>query len=237
MTAAALAGQTPLREVRLYGHLGQRFGRSHRLAVESPAEAARALAVLHPGFGPALVGHEPGVRVLVGRGARRHELAEDEVHCGVGGADLIRIVPVVAGAKKGWGQIVAGIALMWFAPWAAGLAWGTAGAGAAISAASVGVAVGKALVLGGIVQLVSPQPRGSSAVANEPSYSLSGAVNTSGSGGPVPLIFGRVVCGSVTVSAGLSTDDLVAPPNSSLPNAPLRPPYEPPGPGLLLEPY
>jgi len=39
-----------LRTIRLYGPLGTRFGREFRLAVDSPAEAVRALCVLLPGF-------------------------------------------------------------------------------------------------------------------------------------------------------------------------------------------
>ena len=39
-----------VREVRLYGILGTRFGRIHRLAVTSTSEALRALSVLIPGF-------------------------------------------------------------------------------------------------------------------------------------------------------------------------------------------
>ena len=39
-----------LRDIRLYGKLGARFGRQHRLAVASTSEAIRALCVLIPGF-------------------------------------------------------------------------------------------------------------------------------------------------------------------------------------------
>ena len=39
-----------MRTVRLYGQLGSRFGRSFRLAVNSPAEAIRALCAIVPGF-------------------------------------------------------------------------------------------------------------------------------------------------------------------------------------------
>ena len=39
-----------LRTIRLGGVLGKRFGRVHRLAVDSPAEALRALSVIKAGF-------------------------------------------------------------------------------------------------------------------------------------------------------------------------------------------
>ncbi|WP_416348642.1 hypothetical protein, partial [Listeria welshimeri] len=43
-------GQPKLRKIRLYGALGKRFGREHRLAVANAAEAVRALGVLFDGF-------------------------------------------------------------------------------------------------------------------------------------------------------------------------------------------
>lgn len=52
-----------IRTVRLYGWLGRAFGREHRLAVASPAEAVRALCALLPGFEKALADSgERGVR-------------------------------------------------------------------------------------------------------------------------------------------------------------------------------
>lgn len=39
-----------LKTIRLHGPLGAAFGRVHRLAVSSPAEAVRAMCALYPGF-------------------------------------------------------------------------------------------------------------------------------------------------------------------------------------------
>jgi predicted phage tail protein len=209
VSAALLGGQ--VREVRLYGHLAERFGRVHQLAVESPAEAVRALCVLFKGFRDALVGFEPGYTILVGRGKQRHDRGEDDLHLSAGSADLIRIVPVVTGAKKGWGRIIVGLVLVVVAyyTWSPQLAQ-----------------LGWAMVLGGVIQLLSPQRQGNSKTENEASYALDGPVNTTASGGPVALIFGRMVIGSSTISAGLSTDDLMPPPVFT-PPAPVLPGWEP----------
>lgn len=196
-----------LREVRLSGRLGTRFGRRHRLAVSSAAEAIRALCVLIPGF--------------------EYELAESEVHgvrfaCFVGkrnigeadlrhpvGADPIRIVPVLAGAKNGGlFQTILGAALIavsFFIPPAG--AFGVA----ALSSSAVG-AIGFSLALGGIVQMLSPQQRGLSArdsPENGASYNFNGAVNTSAQGNPVPLLYGRMIVGSSVISAGIYAEDQV----------------------------
>ena len=39
-----------LREIRLYGHLGKKFGRIHRFAVESAQEAIMAMCMVLDGF-------------------------------------------------------------------------------------------------------------------------------------------------------------------------------------------
>ncbi|WP_420884721.1 hypothetical protein [Achromobacter dolens] len=49
----------PLTTVRLYGRLGAEFGRLHRLAVSTTAEAVRALRVLLPGLEARLRASEP----------------------------------------------------------------------------------------------------------------------------------------------------------------------------------
>src|SRR3972149_784169 len=104
-----------LREVRLYGELGRRFGRLHRLAVTSAAEAVHALCVVLPGFERAFVGGgRGGYHVVVRRGA----ITVPGARARVGGPEPIRIVPVVAGSKRGGLlPILLGAALFFVAPY------------------------------------------------------------------------------------------------------------------------
>lgn len=206
-----------VREVRLYGPLGRRFGRVHRLAVQSPAEAAQALCAVLPGFQREFLGR-PGstparYHVFVGDGPRRSAVDAEQAAEPVGRAELIRFVPVIEGAKRGGIlPIVLGTALL-FVP----------------GAQQAGIS----LILGGVVQLLSPQRTGGASATPEklPSYGYdNGPVNTTQQGLPVPLGFGRMVIGSAEISGGLSTDDLVlatAPP--SIPPETL-PAYMPPDP-------
>lgn len=91
-----------LRIIRLYGYLGAQFGRVHRLAVDSTAEAIRALSVLLPGFERALMqSKDKGVGYACFLG--RRNLAEDRLF-DPAGRDDIRIAPVIMGSKRG-GQI------------------------------------------------------------------------------------------------------------------------------------
>ncbi|SSW68525.1 tail assembly protein [Achromobacter agilis] len=196
-----------LREIRLYGWLGAQFGRTHCLAVESTAEAIRALCVVLPGFEQALASsEEKGVRYACFLGKRN--IGEDEMRSPPGG-DAIRIAPIPAGAKNGGlFQTILGAALV-----AVSFIIPPAGAFgvAALSAGTVG-ALGVSLAIGGVVQLTSPQQQGLSAKdgpENGASYNFNGPVNTSAQGNPVPILYGRMIVGSAVISAGIYAEDQV----------------------------
>lgn len=236
MTAAmATAG---LREVRLYGHLREQFGRSHWLAVDSPAEAMRALCAIFKGFRQAVLGAGPSARpglvyrVLVGEGERTHARDAESLELRAGSATVIRIAPVIHGRKRGGLlQVVVGAALLIAAPYAAAALFsalgGVAGGALAATAASLTLAgmsaIGKAMVLGGIIQLVSPQRQQSGRSTKEDgSYTFGSAANITEPGGPVPLVIGRMIVTSTEVSSGISTDEFT-PSGTALPPSPSRP--------------
>jgi len=193
-----------LRTIRLYGKLGARFGRVHRLAVSSVAEAVRALRVLLPGFELELMSsRDRGIAYAVFAGKRN--LNADQLGQPVGDDD-IRIAPVLQGAKSGGlftsilGAVVIAVSAVgsYFAP------------GNPISA--YGFQFGAALMLGGVAQMLSPQQRGLStkdSPNNGASYNFNGPVNTTAQGNPVPLLYGRMVVGSAVISAGIYASDQV----------------------------
>lgn len=206
-----------LREVRLYGHLARRFGRVHRFDVASPAEAVAALRANFPGFQAHVLAHnEPGYRVIVGkRGLTREQLALP-----AGGAEPIRIVPVVAGAKRGGiGQIILGTVLIVAGSVATTLGFTPVG--------KYLVQAGIASMLGGVVQLLTPQPPGpKERPENQPSYFFDGAVNTTAQGQPVPALFGRLVVGGAVISTGINAEE-IAQPQAAEPPPPARPQDQP----------
>jgi predicted phage tail protein len=73
--------------------------------------------------------------------------------------------------------------------------------------------VGATLALGGVANLLSPQPtismleRGKEAARLE-SFSFSSIVNTSQQGMPVPIVYGRAFVGSAVLSSGLDVAQL-----------------------------
>lgn len=201
---------TSLKTVRLYGKLGARFGRVHRLAVASAAEAVRALCALKPGFERELMTSRDrgiGYAVFLGKkNLKAEQLAET--------ADDrdIRIAPMLRGAGLGGiFQVIAGVALIAVAciitggmPLASMMAFNLGIMPGILSN------IGFMLMMSGITQMLSPQPKGLSArnsPANEPSYTFNGVVNTTAQGGPVPLGYGRMIVGSAVISAGIYSAD------------------------------
>lgn len=189
-----------LRSVRLYGFLGARFGRVHRLAVSSPAEAIRALCVLFPGLQRTLAeSKSKGIAYAVFVG--RNNLGETELGLPPGAED-IRIAPMIQGAKRaGLFQLVLGAALV------------TAGYFTFGATSQIGISMmmaGASMALGGVVQLLSPQQVGLSAKDspdNGASYNFNGPVNTQAQGNPVGVLYGEMTVGSAVISAGIYAED------------------------------
>lgn len=192
-----------MKTIRLYGHLGKRFGRVFRLDVKSPAEAVRALCCQLPGFRNAVVSDPRaagGYRVRVGQDSRD----ADTLRNPCGEAESIRIVPVLCGAgKAGVGQTILGAVLV---------VVGTYTTFFGDYSGSV-VQLGIGLMVGGISQMTAKHPNMADqgppdAPENKPSFAFDGAVNTAAQGNPVPICYGMLVVGSQVISAGMSVEQL-----------------------------
>lgn len=185
-----------LREVRLYGQLGRLFGRVHHLAVSTAQEAVRALCANYPAFERYLREHsEPGYHVFLGKRNIGEEGLTDPTGCD----EVIKIVPAIAGAKKGgFLQVILGAVLVVV--------------GLVVPGAQWLVSVGAALALGGVAQMLTPMPKADAGQEgeNKQSYIFSGAANTTAQGNPVPICYGEMVVGSAVISAGLYTEELPA---------------------------
>lgn len=193
-----------LKTIRLYGVLGAKFGREHKLDIDSPREAIKALSVLYDGFEQFLANaHLKGLEFAVFKGKRN--ISEDELHLDT--TEDIRIAPIIKGSKRGgFFQTVLGIAMIGLAVWNPAF---LAMSATTNSALMLG---GAAMAIGGIVQMLSPQPRGLSIrqdADNKPSYAFGGTVNTTAQGNPVPLFYGldRREIGGAVISAGIYTED------------------------------
>ncbi|MCC8470350.1 hypothetical protein [Xanthomonas phaseoli] len=71
---------------------------------------------------------------------------------------------------------------------------------------------GVAMVIGGLVQMLSPTPKGlgtQDSPDNRPSYAFNGPVNTQAQGNPVPIAYGDTWTGSAVISGGIFAEDQV----------------------------
>lgn len=191
-----------LRTIQLGGVLGKRFGRVHRLAVANAAEAVHALGSLLGGFDAFLTqAKDKGMGFAVFYGKDR-SLTEDELTFPVRGEDVIRIVPMVLGAKSGWVRIIIGAVLVIVGYVLTAFGYGAIGVPLAN--------MGWAMIIGGVIQLLTPVPKGQSSRdkgENTPSYSFNGPVNTQAQGATVPVLYGELIVGSAVVSAGINAVD------------------------------
>lgn len=200
--AAQAINYQPMTTILLYGQLRQ-FGRSFRMAVRSPAEAIKALCVQIPGFERFLSNAKSrGVEFAVFRGATN--LGENEL--GFAGAGDIRIAPVITGSKRGGAlQTIIGAVLIVVGLVITGGSFGTmAPFGSAL------IMMGGSMVLGGVIQMLSPQAGGlktSAAPENTPGYAFGSAKNTTASGNPVPLCYGKRRVGGAIISAAIYAED------------------------------
>lgn len=177
-----------LKEIRLYGHLGKRFGKVHRFAINSPAEALAALRANYPDFAAALT-------ELDGMAYRIYvdfdEVGEQQLGNPTG-REVIRIVPVVSGS----GTVVAEV--IWYV--------------ASMYATNVAFAmVVNYLAYMAVSSLLAPSPPvigTTDRPENKPSYLFDGAINTAAQGNPVPVGYGRVMVGSQVLYAGLAVEQI-----------------------------
>ena len=215
-----------MKVVKVYGALRKRLGQCRfEFDVNTPAQAIKALCVNFPGLDKWLIDSEQdgvGYRVTVSK-EKATEQNIAPLLMPFSDREVFSITPVVAGAGRGTGQILAGVALIAaavvIAP-AAGAGAGFLGLGKASAATASAFAatassalgsIGISLTLSGIATAISPQP-GLDSTLDESvqleSFTFSNVVNTQRQGMPVPIAYGRLFVGSAVLSSGLDVDQV-----------------------------
>jgi predicted phage tail protein len=215
-------------EIRLLGQLGKRFGRSHRahLDTKTPAEAMRWLLANFPDARQYFAGaSDRGMEFAVfrGRGKHRENIGFEQLR--EPGSDCISFCPVFSGSKNGGvlttivGAVLIVIgAIGMFTPFGqafGGAAWGP-----------YAMNMGIAMAAGGVVQLLTAQPRvnkgGADSADNQASYIFNGPINTTAQGGCVPVLYGGPMeIGSTVISAGIEAVDYSSRQSNIGPGTPL----------------
>ncbi|CAM6786111.1 tail assembly protein [Salmonella enterica] len=193
--------QEVMSQIELGGALGKVFGRTHYRLISKICEVGTALSKTIPGFESYMISSQRrGLTFAIFKGKKN--IGKDDLGFPVTG-EVIRIVPVIIGSKKaGVLQTILGAVLvavgvvLSFTPWAA--------------ASPFLYKFGAAMMLGGVVQMLSPQPSGlasKQSADNHASYAFGGVTNTAAQGYPVPLLYGRRRIGGAIISAGIYVEN------------------------------
>ena len=129
-----------------------------------------------------------------------------EKELGYQGTGDIIIAPVIVGSKRaGVLQTIVGVALI-----VVGAVLTYASGGSATPLTSGMMTMGAAMAFGGVIQMLSPVAKGlktSAAPENTPGYAFGSAKNTTASGNPVPLCYGKRRVGGAIISAAIYAED------------------------------
>ena len=218
-----------LKTIKLYGVLGQKFGREYKLDVANTREAMRALSVQIAGFEMFMMhAHEQGLHFAVflknknssnKRGKKSPSIYDHETKRLITGenigeeqldmntqAEVIHIVPRVMGAGgNGTLQTILGAVLIVVGVIVTGLSYGAA---APIGQALIGAGIG--MMVGGIAMMLMPKvdnTQDQNQDGNKANKGFGGAVTTVAQGNPVPVLYGQREVGGFIVSAGQYPED------------------------------
>lgn len=202
-----------LKTMTLKGAIGKKFGRVHRFHVADINEFLRAMCSQVQGFKKYVSNaHLNGVKFAFYSGKNNISLEEFDMSAA---ATEYTMVPVIEGAKQaGMLQIVIGAVALVAAFFTAGASFAAfAGISAATAAATTTalVGIGLSMTIGGVVQMLTPQPSfnvgASSDSDNKANYAFGAPVNTVAMGYPVPLLYGQREIGGAIISAGIFSSD------------------------------
>jgi predicted phage tail protein len=188
--------------IYLTGKLGKLFGEKWTLEVQSPAEALHAININTKGKFSEYLEKNKNKYYKIGLQNKKQLITAEEIKIKTGKNDIY-IMPTIKGSNSGAGKILAGIVLLV----AAYFTGGTALAFLQVPLASAGAS----LVLGGIVQLLTPVPNfDNNSGGNEDgrqSTLFQGNASTIFQGGAVGLIYGRALVAPMPISLSINNND------------------------------
>lgn len=194
-----------MKTIILHGILARKFGKSFKLAVGSTKEAMRALCVQLKGFEAFMMNaHTQGLRFAVFHD--KHNIGERELDMSHN-AQIIRVVPIVAGSKKGGLlQTILGVVMVVAGVVVTGMSFGAAGA---VGAGLIGAGIG--MMVGGISQMLMPKvdTQDNNQDGNKANKGFGGAVTTVAQGNPVPILYGEREIGGFILSASQLPEDML----------------------------
>ena len=202
-----------LRKLKLHGELAEFVGQEEFEAViRTSAEAIKFLTCNFPKVEGYM--SDKYYQVLL----NKEPLDKEDLHNPIGKSD-VHIVPVITGAGGGAGnRILLGAVLIgasFLFPGAGlfghyGLGKTAAGLGIGTKIGTAVSAIGASMVLSGVSELLFPIPTPEEQ-EDDPriSFAFNGLTNTSRAGTSHPVVYGEIVTGSVVISAGIDTNQVI----------------------------
>lgn len=193
-----------MKTLYLYGFLREKYGESFTLDVKTSQEAIRAIGIQIPEF-------EEDVKsrnwhIVRGRLEDQNSMDSEGIQVELGHDNEIHLLPAIEGANSVL-MVVVGVVIFVAGLFSGGTAWAAYG--------PMMMGMGAGLALGGIVAMTMKVPTGTDATMggresaeDKPSFLFNGPTNTSTQGGGVPRGYGRVLCGSIVISASLYSENL-----------------------------
>ena len=206
--------------IHLHGSLQKKFGATFTLAVSSPAEAVKALALQVDGFVGAM--SKGAYRLVKGHKDKGIHYGIEALHLPFGHKQQhFHIVPIIKGAKSGGvGKVLLGAVILGTGVIGASMATGglVAGLEATVFGGASGITWGGVALFGGAMMLsgismvlqpaVKPNYQNNESPDQRASFFLGGQVNQCEQGATIPVMYGRVRVGSIVASAGLTVEKL-----------------------------
>lgn len=196
-----------MKTLNLYGSMQEKYPGVFKMDVATPAEAIRAMCIQLPGFEEDI--KAGNWRLVRGDLEGNDEVNEDGLQMTLGNQNEMHLIPVIEGANSGAGMIIVGIVMIVAAFFTGGTSIAAWGAMSTMLAAT-----GLGMAVGGIIASTTKMPgAGASASGNEresdkASFLFDGPTNQSTQGVAVPRGYGRMLIGSIVVSAGLYAEPM-----------------------------
>tara|TARA_R100000315_G_scaffold59377_1_gene35124 strand:+ start:372 stop:1601 length:1230 start_codon:yes stop_codon:yes gene_type:complete len=206
-------------KILLLDELGDRWGKTHIYHdLKSPCEALKLLYINHPDLKKYFAtAHENGISFTVVQAGEF--LNYEDLALPLGKNDLV-ITPVITGSK-GVGKVLLGVGLV-LATGGFGASFGTGTLFGSTALGSFGAKIGAALIIGGVSDMITPQPQlptfdfdapvsgfagGPTGVTRgsdgSQSYAYTGAANTVGLGKTIPVVYGEALIGGHILSTNI----------------------------------
>jgi predicted phage tail protein len=206
-----------MKEVILNGFIGEKYGRDWKVKANNVTDVFSCIEANYPSFRKDMIEYlESGGDVSVQSGDRFIE-EEDLLYSMP--EDTMVITPIPAGAKGGGAKLLLGALLvaslfipgtqaLFIGAYAQGsmLGVGVSAAGAVAGGATLNLAglavlgLGASLALAGISQIMAPKIDEEGPGAN--TYLFNGPENTVAQNNVVPVLFGEMIIGGVTIASG-----------------------------------